>query len=78
MTLLFGALAGASRWTVKQERTQCKRKTITPLQVERLKNKLIRMAYDLEYDAARVRSADDRLANALKDLSSALGRVGRS
>ena len=54
------------------------RKTITPLQVERLKNKPIRMAYDLEYDAARVRSTDDRLANALKDLSSALGRVGRS
>ena len=54
------------------------RKTITPLQVERLKNKLIRMAYDLEYDAARVRSTDDSLANTLKDLSSALGRVGRS
>ena len=53
-------------------------KAMTKHQVERLKNKLIRMAYDLEYDAARVRSTDDRLANALKDLSSALDRVGRS
>ena len=53
------------------------KKTMTPHQVERLKNKLIRMAYDLEYDAARVRSTDDRLANALKDMSSALGKIGR-
>ena len=53
-------------------------KAMTKHQVERLKNKLIRLAYELEYDAARVRSSDDRLANALKDLSSALGRVGRS
>ena len=53
-------------------------KAMTKHQVERLKNKLIHLAYELEYDAARVRSSDDRLANTLKDLSSALGRVGRS
>ena len=61
----------------KKTMTPLQRKTMTPVQVRRLKDKLIRMAYALEYDAARVRSTDDSLANALKGLSSALGRVGR-
>ena len=53
-------------------------KAMTKHQVERLKNKIRRLAYELEYDAARVRSSDDRLANTLEELSSVLGRVGRS
>ena len=52
-------------------------KAMTKHQVERLKNKIRRLAYELEYDAARVRSSDDRLANSLKDMSSALGKIGR-
>jgi hypothetical protein len=49
-------------------------------QFDRLAEKLIRMAYELEHDASRVRadSCKPSYAEAIKNISSRLGDLGRS
>ena len=52
---------------------------MTERQFERLKDKLAKLAYELEYDAQRCREAGkDSFAGSLRDISSRLGNLGRS
>jgi hypothetical protein len=51
---------------------------MTPVQRFRLSEKLRRLAYELEHDAARLRSTHPGNANGLKEISSKLGAIGRS
>jgi hypothetical protein len=52
---------------------------MTDKQKERLYEKLIRLAYDLEYDAKRLREAGDQSrAATLQNVASTLGNLGRN
>jgi hypothetical protein len=44
---------------------------------QRLMDKIHRLAYELDYDASRVRSRDDSLAESLKDVARRFGRIAR-
>lgn len=52
---------------------------MTKRQFDRLAEKLIRLAYELEHDASRVRanSCKPSYADAIKNISSRLGDLGR-